>query len=221
MHNILEIDSVTKRYGERPILSDIYLKCERGDIIGLFGRNGTGKSTLLKIVFGTEQANSKFIQVNGKRLSSQSDAFREISYLSQDSFLPHHITVSQVIKLTLNRRDINEFATDSIINPFLNNQVNSLSGGELRYLEIKLLLSLPSKFILLDEPFNGLSPILAEVIIEMIKQYSKSKGIILTDHDYHNVMDVANKYYLLNDGCLKAINDKEDLINWGYLNPEA
>lgn len=135
--------------------------------------------------------------------------------------IPHHITVSQVIKLTLNRRDINEFATDSIINPFLNNQVNSLSGGELRYLEIKLLLSLPSKFILLDEPFNGLSPILAEVIIEMIKQYSKSKGIILTDHDYHNVMDVANKYYLLNDGCLKAINDKEDLINWGYLNPEA
>jgi len=218
MPDILEVDSVTKRYSERIILSDIYLKCTTGDIVGLFGRNGTGKSTLLKIIFGIEEADNKFVKINGQKLSSQSRGFREISYLSQDTFLPNNITVLEVIKLTLNQKNVDSFSSDAILKPFLSNKINSLSGGELRYLEIKLLLSLPSKFVLLDEPFNGISPLLIESVIGLIKSSSKSKGIIITDHDYHSVLNVMNRSYLLYDGSLKEINSREDLVNWGYLN---
>jgi ABC-type lipopolysaccharide export system ATPase subunit len=218
MHNVLEVDSVTKRYSERIILSDIYLKCTTGDIVGLFGRNGTGKSTLLKIIFGTEGADNKFVRVNGRKLSSPSKTFREISYLSQDTFLPNNITVREVIKLTLNQKNADNFSNDPVLNPFLNNKISALSGGELRYLEIKLLLSLPSKFVLLDEPFNGISPILIESVIDLVRSSSKSKGIIIADHDYHTVLNVMNRAYILLDRTLKEIKGREGLVHWGYLN---
>ena len=66
MYTGLEIDSILKSFGERTILADVYLKCCRGDIIALFGRNGTGKSTLLNIIFGTLKADRKFIRIDGK-----------------------------------------------------------------------------------------------------------------------------------------------------------
>ena len=158
------------------------------------------------------------MRINGQKLSGQSRGFREISYLSQDTFLPNNISVLEVIRLTLNQKDVDNFSSDAILKPFLGNKVNSLSGGELRYLEIKLLLSLPSKFVLLDEPFNGISPLLIESVIDLIKSSSKSKGIIITDHDYHSVLNVVNKSYLLYDGSLKEINGRSDLVKWRYLN---
>jgi len=214
--NTLEIDSVTKRYGQRVILSDIYLKCQTGDIVGLFGRNGTGKSTLFKVIFGTETADFKYVGINGKKLTDR-ECCNHISFLSQDTFLPQHISVLNLLRLTLDKEKISDFTDDSILKLLLKNKVNSLSGGELRYLEIKLLFSLPSRFILLDEPFNGLSPILIESIINLILGYTSSKGVIITDHDYSNVLKVSNKFYLLTDGVLKSINGKDELITGGYL----
>ena len=96
-------------------------------------------------------------------------------------------------------------------------KISYLSGGELRYLEIKLLLYTDCKFILLDEPFNGVSPILVGEIKKLILKTSEFKGIILTDHDYRNVLDVANQFCLIYDGGIKRIDDKEELVRWGYI----
>ncbi|RYE13060.1 MAG: ATP-binding cassette domain-containing protein [Sphingobacteriaceae bacterium] len=215
MSDLLEIDSVTKSFGYR-VLTDIYLKCSTGDIIGLLGRNGTGKSTLLKIIFGTEGADNCFIRINGK-VSSNPYITSYIAYLPQDSFLPKQLTIIQIIELYLGKEGMAWFTNDIIISPLLKSKVSVLSGGELKYFEVKLLLTLPAKFILLDEPFNGIAPIVVEHLKQMIQEYSKTKGIILTDHDYRNVLDVANSYYLLHDGALKFIKNKDDLIRWGYL----
>jgi ABC-type multidrug transport system ATPase subunit len=217
MCNLLEIDSVIKTYSDNRVLTDIYLKCETGDIIGLLGRNGTGKSTLLKILFGSEQGETKFIRIDGKVHSRTYQTKGEIAYLPQDSFLPHQLTVRKTIELFLDKEAIHFFKQDEIIGRLINNKINYLSGGELRYLEIKLLLNSSSKFLLLDEPFNGVAPVVVDALKEMIKAHSKNKGIILTDHDYRNVLDVANRYCLLADGSLKTISTLEDLIKWGYL----
>lgn len=216
MCDLLEIDSVTKTFGYRQVLTDIYLKCSTGDVVGLLGRNGTGKSTLLKIIFGTEGVDNSFIRINGSICSNPYLA-GYIAYLPQDSFLPKQLTIIQVIKLYLGKKGITWFTKDIIIGLLLESKVGALSGGELKYLEIKLLLSLPAKFILLDEPFNGIAPIVIEHLKQMIQDYSKTKGIILTDHDYRNVLDVANRNYLLHDGALKSISNEDDLIRWGYL----
>ncbi len=217
MPNLLEIDSVVKSYDNKQVLTDIYLKCSTSEIIGLLGRNGTGKSTLLKILFGTLQADSKFIRIDGKVYNQAFKAINEICYLPQDSFLPKEFSVIKIVKLYLNKSQTNNFFKDSILSELVKSKISNLSGGELRYLEIKLLLSLPSKFILLDEPFNGVSPMLIDSIKCLITQKSKTCGIILTDHDYRNVMDVSTRFCLLFDGGIKHVANKSELEKWGYI----
>lgn len=217
MPNLLEIDSVVKTYNNRLILSDVYLQCKTGDIIGLLGRNGTGKSTLLKILFGTLSANSKFIRINNKVYDQPYKTEGELCYLSQDPFLPKYLAIKKAIELFLGQNNVEEFLNDSTLYKLRKNKVSQLSGGELRYLEIKLLLNANTKFVLLDEPFNGVAPIMVESIVELIKEKSKNKGIILTDHDYRNVLKVANRLCLIYDGGIKEIRDKQELVEWGYI----
>jgi lipopolysaccharide export system ATP-binding protein len=79
-----------------------------------------------------------------------------------------------------------------------------------------LILESGTQFILLDEPFNGMSPMFDQ-IKQKISEKSTSSGIILTDHSYRNVLDISTRNYLLSDGALKPVNDKEDLMFCGYL----
>jgi len=220
MQSLLEIDSVRKTFDTNVVLTDIYLKCETGDIIGMLGRNGSGKSTLLKILFGTLEADNKFIRIDGKIRDKPYKTINEICYLPQHSFIPGHLTVGKSIELYLGKNQLSDIIDDPILLVIKNNKISQISGGELRYLEIKLLLSLNSKFILLDEPFNGVSPIMIEKIKKLISENSKSKGIILTDHDYRNVLEIANRFCLIFDGGIKEIKDKSELVRWGYL-PES
>ena len=220
MSNLLEIDSVVKVFDRHVVLTDIYMKCQTGDIIGMLGRNGTGKSTLMKILFGTLNADTKFIRIDGKVYNQPYKTINEICYLPQDSFLPKHMSVEKTIELYLGENRVVSFLEDSILQKLNTSKISHLSGGELRYLEIKLLLHTDCKFILLDEPFNGVSPILVGEIKKLIIKASEFKGIILTDHDYRNVLDVANQFCLIYDGGIKKIDDKRELVRWGYI-PES
>jgi lipopolysaccharide export system ATP-binding protein len=217
MQSILEIDSVMKSFDGRKILSDIYLKCETGDILGILGRNGSGKSTLLKILFGAMKGDHKFIRIDGEIHDQPFKTPGLVCYLPQHSFLLGHLTVTTTVTLYLDGIGVDAFLDDELLGKLRNNKINSLSGGESRYLEIKLLLSMPSKFVLLDEPFNGVAPVMIDQLKIMITQHSATKGIILTDHDYNNVLDVANRYCLVFDGGIKHIENKSDLVRWQYL----
>lgn len=218
MADLLEVETVVKSYDLRRILTDVYLKCVSGNIIGLLGRNGSGKSTLLKIIFGTLAADNKFIRINGQVINKAYLKEDLINYLPQESFLPSSLTVKHAVQMYF--KDSSVILDDDILKDVMNTKISKLSGGEGRYLEIKMLLFSKSKFVLLDEPFNGVAPILIESIKSLIEQQSNSKGIILTDHDYRNVLDVATEYCLIADGGLKQIKDKSELVFWGYI-PES
>jgi ABC-type lipopolysaccharide export system ATPase subunit len=217
MSNLLQVDSIRKSFGDKQVLTDIALACQPGDIIGLLGRNGTGKSTLLKIIFGTLFTNYKFIRIDDEVLTQPFKSKNKIAYLPQDNFLPKNITVNKVVEIYSDDFDQKVFLEDEVLSKVIGTKIGNLSGGESRYLEVKLLLNLDSIFVLLDEPFNGISPLHIELVKNMILDKSIKKGIILTDHDYRNVFDVANKYYLLFDGGLKPVKTKQDLIDWGYV----
>jgi ABC-type multidrug transport system ATPase subunit len=217
MSNLLEIDSVIKTYDTKQILTDVYLKCKTGEIIGMLGRNGSGKSTLLKILFGTLSAERKFIRIDGKQYEQTYKSINEMCYLPQHSFLLNHLKIIKIVELYLGTDQIDSFMDDPVLSVVKTHKISQLSGGELRYLEIKLLLHVNCKFALLDEPFNGVSPLMIESIKELIVKMSKHKGIILTDHDYRNVLDVANRYCLIFDGGIKEIQDKQELVKWGYI----
>jgi lipopolysaccharide export system ATP-binding protein len=217
MQNKFEADSIRKAFGDKQVLTDIYLKCQTGDIIGLLGRNGSGKSTLLKILYGTLYTDYKHISVNEEILNQPFKRKGTVSFLYQDDFLPKNMTVKKAIQLFDHQLDDSEFSDDPVLSKVFNTKIRNLSGGEFRYLEIKLILSIDSQFAFLDEPFNGISPIHIDLVKDMIRKHSNKKGIILTDHDYRNVLDVANIYMILFDGGLKILNLKEDFIYWGYL----
>lgn len=217
MSSILEVDSIRKSFGDKQVLTDIALSCHPGDIIGLLGRNGTGKSTLLKIIFGTLYTDYKFIRINDEVLTQPFKSKNIIAYLPQDNFLPKNITVKKIVEIYSDDFDQKKFLEDEVLSKVIATKIGNLSGGEARYLEVKLLLNLNSTFVLLDEPFNGISPLHIDLIKAIILNKSSKKGIILTDHDYRNVLDIANKYYLLFDGGLKSVKTKQDLIDWGYV----
>lgn len=218
MCNILEVDGVLHSFGNRQILTDVYLKCQTGEVIGILGRNGTGKSTLLKIVFGTLLATNKNIRVNGKYCDKPYHTPGLIAYLPQHRFLPRNISLRQIVRIfianKLHQQKI--FANQHMISHW-KKRTTELSGGELRYFEILLLINTHAKFILLDEPFSGIEPLYRERIKELILENRNQTGFLLTDHDYHSIIDVSSSVLLMVDGGLKKIITVEQLESYNYV----
>ena len=151
--------------------------------------------------------------------SKTSDLLNEISYLSQDNFIPNSFSIKKTIQLAIAKDKLQDFYADDMIQSMIEKKIKHLSGGELRYLEIKLILNNASKFALLDEPYNGLSPIMIEKINELITAMSSTKGIIITDHNYENVIKVSTKLAFMKEGKMHHLKDKSELVEKGYLKP--
>jgi len=217
LRSVLEVDSIQKLYDGKNIISDLYLKCETNDIIGILGRNGSGKSTFLKILFGIVTADFKFVRIDGLFMSKTENLLNEISYLPQDNFIPKGFSVEKAIRLSIPKDKLQEFYEDEMIQVIRNKKIKDLSGGELRYLEVKLILNKATKFVLFDEPYNGLSPIMIEKINVLIAENSKTKGIIVTDHNYENVIKVSTKLKLMKEGKMYHLKDKHELVTRDYL----
>jgi len=213
----LHVDSVIKSFDNQQVLTDIFIACERGDIIGLLGRNGTGKSTLLKIIFGALRAERRFVKVDGKIVNGIFDNRKRINYLPQHNFLPSHVSIQRIIEVFCSKANAVLIANHHLIEPMLKLKYRELSGGEKRILEIFLIVYSDSKYTLIDEPFNGVAPIYKEEIKKIITEQSSCKGFIITDHDYSNVLDVATRILIMHDGGIKDVKSKTELIYWGYI----
>ena len=213
----LHIDSLTKSFNGKTTLRDIYLGCETGKITGILGRNGTGKSTLLKIIFGTIKGDHQYIRVDDKILQNQWDRKNKIAYLPQHFFLPKGIKIKNLIPIFCNKENSEKLTELDLIKPLLNETSRNLSGGEKKIIEALLIIFSASKFILLDEPFNGLSPKMTHEMQKLIKEQSKEKGIIISDHRYQEVLDISDEIYLLSDSHLKPIKDLKELQRYNYL----
>ena len=119
--------------------------------------------------------------------------------------------------MSIAKDKLQEFFADEMIQSMFDKKIKDLSGGELRYLEIKLILNNTSKFVLLDEPYNGLSPIMIEKINQLITAMASFKGVIITDHNYENVIKVSTKLALMKEGKMHHLKDKSELVEKGYL----
>lgn len=209
----LQVDSVLKHYGSKMLLSDIYLHCKKGEIVGLFGRNGSGKSSLLKIIAGNLRAENKFVKVGDLVIKSSWEAKGRINYLPQADLIPNHLKVKTVVNLYCNQPDF----SDPIIKDLLDFKVGLLSSGQKRIVELFVVLYSNCHFILLDEPFRGLSPLLVEEFSNRLKLESKNKGIILTDHYYRDVLKLSDRNYILNNGRLRSFKNLDEIKNGIYI----
>lgn len=215
--SILHIDSITKSFGEKDILKDVYLSCETGKISGILGRNGCGKSTLFQIIFGTVKGNTQYIKFDNTILQTQFERKNKIAYLPQYSFLPKNVKIKNLINLFCDKENSRKISGLELIQPFFNETPTTLSGGELRIVEALLIIYSKAKFILLDEPFHSLSPKIISELKTIIKQQTEQKGFIISDHQYHDVLDISDNIFLLSDGYLRPVKDLTELKRFNYL----
>jgi ABC-type lipopolysaccharide export system ATPase subunit len=99
----------------------------------------------------------------------------------------------------------------------LKRKVEDLSVGERRILEVLMMVRLPCSFLLLDEPFTGIAPVVKEALCNILLSCKGRKGIIITDHDYESVLSLVDRVVLLQNGSTKPIRDPEELVGYGYL----
>ena len=111
----------------------------------------------------------------------------------------------------------NDFLNLSIYRDHRHKNAEQLSGGELRQLEMLMILYSKADFILLDEPFTHVTPVQADYFKGIIQKVAQTKGIIITDHQYEDVIDISDQIILLTNGCTKRINNIADLVTYNYL----
>lgn len=215
---ILEADSIWLSFAGRKILQNIYLRIDTGKVVGLLGRNGCGKSCLLGIIFGTVRAENQSVRVDGVFFNNPYQEQHLIRYLPQHSFVPPFLVVDQVFKMYKIDFEI-VIAHFEQLKSYRYQTFGALSGGEQRLFETLLILLSPVAFVLLDEPFSGLSPLWIEAIKKLIEEQKKYKGILISDHQYGHVLDLSDSLYLLQTGgSLYALTNPEtELRDRGYI----
>lgn len=215
MTNILEVDSVILEFGTKKVLQDVYVKIETGKVTGLLGRNGTGKSCLMNIIYGELVPNDKSVRINGNSLANGDNFHKDIKYLPQFQFIPKFLTIKRIFQdFKLDFIDFtNEFPE---FKNFYKTKIENLSGGERRIIEIYLILTSKTKFCLLDEPFSHIMPVHVETIKKLILKEKDNKGIFITDHLYREIIDIIDNLYIIKDGKTYLTKSLQDIETLGY-----
>lgn len=216
MRDQLKIDSVFLEFGENKILRGASLDWKTNQVKGILGRSGTGKSCFLKIVTGQINPQFKYISYNDIQIEHLYKSKGLINYLPQHEFHPKLTRVGKL--LDFYKIDKNQFVKNyKFIGDQIEERFSELSGGGRRLLEVLLVLEADSKFTILDEPFSHIMPIHIELVKDSITKMKKRKGILITDHQYKNVLEVSDELHLLKDGRFKKINTELELKESGYI----
>ena len=218
MTHVLEFDSIRLSYGERVMLSDIFMRCETGKITALLGRNGQGKTCLFKIVYGELESQDKSIRFDGVPIAQPFSRPDLLKYLPQFNYIPNFLRLRRVFKDA--ELDFGEFADRfPEFSSKLDQRVRNLSGGERRFLETYIILKSKTQFVILDEPFTHLMPLQIEKITQLVIEEKVNKGILITDHMYTEILNIADNAYVLTNGKAHILNNNMELEKFGYIPP--
>ena len=222
----LEVKNIYKKYAKREVVNDVSLSVRGGEIVGLLGPNGAGKTTGFYIVCGLVRSNQGEVTLNNKSIGHMPMHKRAnlgLGYLPQEPSIFRKLSVEDNILAVLemnkliperSRKDrLEELLIEFKIEHIRHLKGITLSGGERRRVEIARSLAMDPKFILLDEPFAGIDPISVGDIQEIIYQLrDKGIGILITDHNYREMLDTCNHSYVLHSGKVIAEGGKDAIL---------
>ena len=223
---LLEVNGLTKSYGSKTVVREVSLSVKRGEIVGLLGPNGAGKTTTFYMVVGIIAPDKGRILFDNREITSfpiHTRAKFGIGYLSQDPSVFRKLSVEDNIMAVLEtlpllrperRRRLENLLKELNIAHLRKSKAYTLSGGEMRRLEITRALVTNPSFLLLDEPFSGIDPIVvgeAKGIISELK--NKGIGILITDHNVRETLSITDRAYLISEGKILVSGSSDDLIN--------
>mgnify|MGYP001808518813 FL=1 len=224
--HILEVKNIHKTYARREVVNDVSFAVKAGEIVGLLGPNGAGKTTCFYITCGLIRSNKGEVFLNHKSIGHMPMHKRAnlgLGYLPQEPSIFRKLSVEDNIMavLELNKSlsaKLRKHRLEKLLSEFNVEHVRhikgiTLSGGERRRVEIARSLAMDPKFILLDEPFAGIDPISVGDIQEIIYQLrDQGIGILITDHNYREMLDTCNYSYVLHSGKIIAQGGKESIL---------
>ena len=214
--NTLLVDSVHLEFKDKQVLQSAFLTAEKGTVTGVLGRNGCGKSCLFNCIMGGIKPQNLFIRFGEEMDTDYAHIGNRVKYLPQNLFMPSNMTLDEAFRLYgVDYDGMVTFA--SKFHSFQHKRFNEMSGGEARVAEMYLVLNTDSEFCILDEPFSNIAPIYVEKMQDLINEQKQRKGIIVSDHLYEAIMQVADDLFLLRDGYTFPIKSREDLIHHGYI----
>ena len=223
---MLVAKGLRKRYRSREVVRDFGLELRDGEVVGLLGPNGAGKTTCFYMIVGLVRADQGRVLIDDLDVSHQpmhGRARAGIGYLPQEASIFRKLSVTDNIMAILEtRKDLDragrQAELESLLQEFHIHHIAdslgmSLSGGERRRVEIARALATNPKFILLDEPFAGVDPISVGDIKQIIHHLkTKGIGILITDHNVRETLDICETAYIVNDGQLIAEGDAETIL---------
>ncbi len=223
---LLETRNLAKIYGGRRVVDGLSIRVGRSEIVGLLGPNGAGKTTTFYMAVGIitpDEGQVFFDQEDITRKPIHDRCHLGMGYLAQEPSIFRKLTVEEnimVILETLNisprerRRRLNNLLEELNIGHLAKSKAFTLSGGERRRLEITRALVTNPSFLLLDEPFSGIDPIVVAEAQEIIKGLrDRGLGILLTDHNVRETLSITDRAYLIADGSVLISGTADDLVN--------
>ena len=222
----LEIINLAKKYKDLRAVKSVSLKLHTGEIVGLLGPNGSGKTTTFHIIVGLLKADRGHIKLNGSDISKlpvHKRAQLGIGYLPQAASVFRKLTVEENImaaieiqpyldhrqKMSRVERLIDELQLRTI----RKQPAISLSGGERRRVEIARLLAIEPTFMLLDEPFAGIDPIsISEVQKLSLRFKEQGIGLLITDHNVRETLKICDRAYIIHSGEVLTQGSADEIL---------
>ena len=220
----LRAENLVKKYKNRTVVKGVSVEVNQGEIVGLLGPNGAGKTTSFYMVVGMVTPNSGGVFLDDKNITKEPMYRRAqmgVGYLAQEASIFRKLSVEDnilaVLEMTKLSKEEQHAKLEQLIDEFGLNHIrknngDQLSGGERRRTEIARCLAVDPKFVLLDEPFAGVDPIAVEDIQKIIyKLKEKNIGVLITDHNVHETLEITERSYLLFEGSILKSGTAEEL----------
>ena len=223
---VLVTEDLIKIYGGRAVVNGINLEVGQGEIVGLLGKNGAGKTTSFYMIVGLVRPNRGRVILSGTDVTNYPMYKRArlgMGYLPQEESIFRKMTVEQNIlaileTMPLSRKE-RRHRCDELLHQFgieriAKNTALTLSGGEKRRLTIARSLVTSPKLLMLDEPFSGVDPIAVYDVQQLVVNLRKSGlAILITDHNVRETLSIVDRAYLIDEGRVVSEGTKDFLIN--------
>ncbi|MFC7702726.1 LPS export ABC transporter ATP-binding protein [Plastorhodobacter daqingensis] len=221
----LQVTGLRKSYRKRPVIRDVTLHLGRGEVVALLGPNGSGKTTCFYAIAGLVPAEGGEVTIDGRDVTGLPMYRRAklgIGYLPQEMSIFRGLSVEDNIRAILEithsdrhkrRERLEELLSEFSISHLRRAPALALSGGERRRVEIARCLAADPKYLLLDEPFAGVDPIAVGEIRGLVsKLRTKGIGVLITDHNVRETLEIVDRAYILHDGTVLMSGTTQEVV---------
>ena len=225
----LTLERVALTLGGRPLVKDVSLTLEPGEVIGLLGPNGAGKTTTFNLVIGLLRPDRGQVLMDGHPVAGLSMPERArlgIGYLPQEPSVFRQLSVRENLQLVLaqsgltsaqGRDRLHQLIDEFHLQPFIDRKGYQLSGGERRRTEVARALAVGlegPRYLLLDEPFAGVDPLAVADLQSLIHALrSRGMGILITDHNVRETLAITERAYILTEGTILASGPSDQVAH--------